>query len=80
MCNVAAGGGRWWVCWCKEGTWGKCLKYVYKCKEILKLRRYEENIPEFDLIRNVNVKEQLAVARIFTENMKIVEKLSNENG
>ena len=41
---------------------------------------YEENIPEFDLIRNVNVKEQLAVARIFTENMKIVEKLSNENG
>ena len=48
-------------------------------KEILKLRRYEENIPEFDLIMNGNVKEQLAVARIFLENMKILEKLSNEN-
>ena len=54
-------------------------EHVYKCKEILKLRRCEENIPEFDLIMNGNVKEQLAVARIFMENMKILEKLSNEN-
>ena len=37
------------------------------------------NIPQLDLIMNGNVKEQLAVARIFMENMKILEKLYNEN-
>ena len=54
-------------------------EHVYNCKEILKIRRYEGNNPQFDLIMNGNVKEQLAVARIFMENMKILEKLSNEN-
>ena len=43
------------------------------------ISRYEGNIPQFDLIMSGNVKEQLAVARIFMENMKILEKLSNEN-
>ena len=51
-------------------------EHVYNCKEIWKLKEYDnENIPEYEKILHGSVKEQIAVAIIFEENMKIKENL-----
>ena len=50
------------------------------CNEIWEISgRQKENIPKYDLIMNGMRKEQLLVAKIFKENLKISEQYQNQN-
>ena len=51
-------------------------EHIYNdCKEIMKETNNQE-IPDYNLIMTGNIKEKLKVMRIFTQKMKIHEKLS----
>ena len=49
-------------------------EHVYKCKEIRKLRNNVENDKEYERIMNGNTEEQVAIARVLQENMKILDR------
>ena len=50
-------------------------EHVYKCKEIWKLSKYdEENISEYEEIMNGNTEKQVEVARILKEHIKIIDR------
>ena len=56
-------------------------EHIYnKCNKILEESgRKKENIPKYDLIMNGMRKEKLLVAKIFEENLKILEQYQNQN-
>ena len=63
---------------------GVCLKedetqeHIYKCTEILKLKEInDDKMPEYEKIMVGTTKEQIEIAKIFKENMKIYEKISS---
>ena len=63
---------------------GVCLKedetqeHIYKCTEILKLKEInDDKMPEYEKIMVGTTKEQIEIAKIFKENMKIHEKISS---
>ena len=63
-----------------------CLKenetqqHIYICNEILKVSgRKKENYPMYEKILNGNRKEKIQVAKIFKENMKIIEIYKQQN-
>ena len=50
-------------------------EHVYLCNEIWKLKgKKKENIPNYENILNESVKEKIEIAKLFNENMKILEK------
>ena len=63
------------VCLSDEET----QKHIYECKEIWKIRGTNfEKIPQYENIQTGNLKEQLEVAKIFQENLDILEKVKSE--
>ena len=70
---------------CEEYECGGCLfenesqKHVYECTEIFKRRNMtsKEN-PEYEKIMWGNLNQKINVARIFNENMKLLEKIRDE--
>ena len=51
-------------------------EHIYKCEEILKLKAQKyEKYPEYEKIISGNSREKLQIARIFRENMKIIESI-----
>ena len=58
---------------CKEEV--ETQEHVYRCREIWKLSKHGENdFSEYERIMNGNVEEQVEIARIFQENMKILDR------
>ena len=58
---------------CKEEV--EPQEHVYRCREIWKLSKHGENdFSEYERIMNGNVEAQVAIARIFQENMKILDR------
>ena len=51
-------------------------EHVYLCNEIWKFKdKKKENIPKYENIINGSVKEKIEIAKLFNENMKILEKV-----
>ena len=52
-------------------------EHILQCKEILEINKeYAINdIPEYEKLQNGNVNEQLLISKIFSINMKVIEKL-----
>ena len=48
---------------------------MIECREILKHKKTNINPPDYDDLSNGNLKNQLEIAKIFIENMKIKENL-----
>ena len=63
------------VCLSDEET----QKHIYECKEIWKIRGTNfKKLPQYENIQTGNLKEQLEVAKIFQENLDILEKVKSE--
>ena len=63
-----------------------CLKenetqeHIYSCIEILKITgNKEEKCPKYEKIMNGSRRDQLKIAKIFKENMKIIENFQDRN-
>ena len=54
-------------------------EHILQCNEILQLNNeYEINeIPKYEKLQNGDVSDQLLISKIFTSNMKVLEKLKN---
>ena len=50
-------------------------KHAYECVDILKLRRIENQKTEYENIFGQNKRKQIQIAKDFTENMKILNKV-----
>ena len=54
-------------------------EHIYKCTEILKHKEInDDKKPEYGKIMAGNTEEQIEIAKIFKENMKILEKMSSD--
>ena len=49
--------------------------HILKCKEILKISKEEDNIPNYERLFQGTVQEQVSIARIFQKHIKIKEKI-----
>ena len=56
-------------------------EHIIQCEEILQINKEYENIeiPEYEKIQNGDVSEQLLISKIFTSNMKVIEKIEKGN-
>ena len=70
----------------KSHECSKCFKenetqeHVYNCNEIWEeMGEKQENYPKFDRIKNGQRKDQIKIAKIFKEILKIVEKYHDQN-
>ena len=50
-------------------------KHAYECDDILKLRRIKNQKTEYENIFGQNKRKQIQIAKDFTENMKILNKV-----
>ena len=50
-------------------------KHAYECVDILKLRRIENQKTKYENIFGENKRKQIKIAKDFTENMKILNKV-----
>ena len=55
-------------------------QHVLQCSEIFKLNNdYSINeVPKYEKLHNGDVSEQLLLSKVFTSNMKVIEKLKKE--
>ena len=54
--------------------------YIYECKKIWEMKKQEKlDMPQYEMINNGNLNEQLTVAKIFKENYKILEIYKNND-
>ena len=70
----------------KSHECSKCLKenetqaHVYICNEIREIiGKKKEDYPKFEKIKNGSRKEKIEIAKIFRENLKIIEKYHEQN-
>ena len=51
------------------------------CKAIIQMQNDETKceLPEYEKVMNGNVREQMMIAKIFNEKMKIIENLRKKN-
>ena len=56
-------------------------EHILQCNEILQMNKeYEINeIPKYEKLQNGDVSDQLLISKIFTSNMKVIEKLKKLN-
>ena len=55
-------------------------EHIYSCIEILKITgKREEKYPEYEKIMNGSRRDQLKIAKIFKENLKIIENFQDRN-
>ena len=52
-------------------------KHIIECKEIIKEKKEDKELPEYEELYKRNVQNQVIIARHFLENMKIRKKLKN---
>ena len=56
-------------------------EHIYLCNEIWnKKGKSKENIPNFERILNGSIKEKIEIAKIFNENMKMLDKVKTSIG
>ena len=54
--------------------------HIYECKKIWEMKNQEKlDMPQYEMINNGNLNEQLTVAKIFKENYKILEIYKNND-
>ena len=56
-------------------------EHIYLCNEIWNIKgKNKENIPNYESILNGSMKQKIEIAKIFNENMKILEKVKTSLG
>ena len=52
--------------------------HILRCTKLLPMNHENHEIPEYDKLLNGKVMEQITIARIFKQNMSVLEKMKNE--
>ena len=58
---------------CKEVE--ESQKHIIECREILKMKENDGKTPDYENLFGENVKKQVEIAKTFTENLKIKNRL-----
>ena len=55
-------------------------EHVMKCEEIKKIQKYDENeVPEYEKIMTGNLRDQMKIAKSFSEKLKILDNIKNKS-